>query len=388
MCSASIEGPRSCTKAELPEVIALVDEAMRQGTNQTILTDYPLVYRGENVSNVQILKVDGQVASVVPFIARPVMIEGCHFTVGIISPTATAPEHRRKGYGLHCLNRCIQLMEQAGIELSVLWTRVATFPFYEHGDYQAVRSQGFVYRCNKEDADLFADHGEEIVPCDAKSSSYLEEIRKLHEREICGVVRHPDEYSYLFALPQMETLIARRNGQPVAYLIVSKAINKPGLIEGGGNQRALETLVRYALSQLSPGEEVTAYSYHCATVLGNLAQDKLANRRRPADDNMMVRINDVPGFFARIAPWIEKRNLSSIRSFSIGLLDIGQTISFQFAAEGLRLSNRQLEPHFEMTRQELTSAVFGPHPQRPVTIPEPLAHISPFYFPLWILDRS
>ncbi len=388
MCSASIEGPKSCTKAELPGAIAVVDEALRPGTEQTMLTDYPLIYRDENLSNVQILKVDDQVVSVVPFIPRPVMIEGCHFTIGIISPTATAPDHRRKGYGLRCLNRCLKLMEQAGVELSVLWTDVETFPFYEHADYQALRSQGFVYQCRNQDADLFADHGEEIVLRDPNSRDYLEEIRTMHEQEISGVVREPDEYGYLFALPEMKTLIAQRDGRPVAYLLVSEAVNKPGLIEGGGDQRGLESLFRYTLSQLPPGEEVTAYSYHCATVLGDLLQEKLADRCRPIDDNMMVRINDVPGFLARIAPWIEQTNTGRTGAFSVGLTDTGQTISFEFSADGLRIADRQLEPHTELTRQELTSVVFGPHPQRPTTISGPLAALFPFYFPIWILDRS
>ena len=68
MSTPTIDGPQPCTKAELSEVIALVNEALRQGTDQTMLTDYPLVYRDENLPNVQILKVDGQVISVVPFL--------------------------------------------------------------------------------------------------------------------------------------------------------------------------------------------------------------------------------------------------------------------------------------------------------------------------------
>jgi len=247
MSYATIQGPQACTKADLPEVITLVDEAMRQGIDQTMLTDYPLVYRDENLPNIQVLKVDGEVVSVVPFIPRPIVTDGCRFAVGIISPTATAPAHRRKGYGLRCLNRCIQLMEQAEIELSVLWTRIETFPFYECSDYQAVRSQGFVYQCSHQDADLFANHSEEIVQRDPDTDEYLVEIQAMHEQEGCGVVRRPDEYSHLFALPNMKTLIAQRNDQPVGYLVVSQAVNKPGLIEGGYHNCHREKKSRHIL---------------------------------------------------------------------------------------------------------------------------------------------
>ena len=94
MSCATIQGPQACTIADLPEVITLVDEAMRQGTDQTMLTDYPPVYRDENLPNIQILNVDGEVVSVVPSTPRPVVMDGCRFTVGIISPTATGPADR------------------------------------------------------------------------------------------------------------------------------------------------------------------------------------------------------------------------------------------------------------------------------------------------------
>ena len=48
-------------------------------------------------------------------------------------------------------------MEQAQCQLSVLWTMVETFPFYQHGGYQAVRPQAKVYRCGAADAKSFAD---------------------------------------------------------------------------------------------------------------------------------------------------------------------------------------------------------------------------------------
>ena len=70
---------------------------MRQGMDQTMLTDYPLVYQESNHPNIRVIKVDGRTVSVVPFLLRTVDVEDVSFTIGIISPTATDPEHRHRG---------------------------------------------------------------------------------------------------------------------------------------------------------------------------------------------------------------------------------------------------------------------------------------------------
>src|SRR5260370_40250375 len=136
MYMPNIDGPRGCTKAELHEVIALVDKEMRQGTDQSMLTDYPLVYLDKNLENIRILKVDGEAAAEVPILPKIVVMEDFRFNIGNISPTATASQHRMKGYGLQCVNSCVQRMNQIGCELSVLWTGVPIFPFYEKAGFQ------------------------------------------------------------------------------------------------------------------------------------------------------------------------------------------------------------------------------------------------------------
>ena len=384
----NIDGPRGCTKAELPEMIALVDAAMRKGSDQSMLTDYPLVYLDKNLENNRVLRADGEMASVVPFIPRPIVIDGCRFTIGIISPTATAVHHRKKGYGLQCLHSCIEVMNQAGCELSVLWTLVTTFPFYESGEYQAVRSQGWIYRCGRKDAALFANHGEETVAYSPVSGRHLEAIQQMHERQIYGVLRTPEEYRILFALPKMRTLIARRKEAPVAYLVVSNAINKPGLIEAGGDEAALETLVNRALSELKGDQYFDAYDNLTETVLGKLLQRNMPERRQASTKSMMVRINNFPAFFHKIARWLEKKNAGASREFSLGLTGTNEVVGFRFTKVGLALTANRLKQHLEMSRQELTAAVFGAHPARPTTPPEITRDLFPLYFPIWILDHS
>jgi GNAT superfamily N-acetyltransferase len=381
-----IDGPRGCGRGEVTEVIALVDGEMRQGIDQSMLTDYPLVYMERNIENLRILKVDGELASVVPFIPRPVVLDDCRFTAGIISPTATAPHHRRQGYGARCLADCIARMTQIGCELSVLWTLPTTFPFYEQGDYQGVRSQGWTYPCGGADAAMFRNGGETVTRCVAADPRHIEAVRAMHERGLCGVRRSVAEYGVLLSLPKMETLLASRGAGPVAYLVVSRARHKPGLLEAGGEAAAVETLIHHALSELGEAS-LNGYADLTETVLGGVLEERLPGRRQPLTQGpMMVRLNQPRAFFQAIAPWLARQGAGRERAFSLG--DAGETISFRFSGEGLTLGTERLELHFDLSRRELASVLFGAHPTRPVETPNALRDLFPFYFPIGMLDHS
>ena len=361
---------------------------MREGSDQTMLADYPLVYLNSNLDNIRVFKSNGRVVSVVPFLPRPVTIDDCSFSIGIISPTATYPEHRRKGYGLGCLNSCIERMNQVGCELSVLWTQVATFPFYECGAFQAVSYQGWTYACRREDALLFQDNGEKIIQYDPATKLHLEDIGRIHRQNIFGVDRNLEEQKLLFGLPKMKTLIALKQNTPVGYLMISRASNKHGLIEAGGETSALETLVHRALSGLEPEESIEAYDNLTRTGLGAVLQSRISDRRLLYEKSMMIRINQPTSFLRRIGSWIEKRNAGVNREFSLYLTDAEEQISLRFTDAGLQLGRERLNNHLETTRRELTSWVFGPHPARPNPLPEAFSGLFPFYFPIWLLDQS
>ena len=383
-----IAGPQPCTKENIPGLIALVDSVMRAGSDQSMLTDYPLVYRENNLKNIHLIKADDQVVAEVPFIPRTVVQGDCRFRIGIISPTATHPEHRHKGYGLACLNGCLRQMELDGVDLSVLWTLIPTFPFYEHGGYQAVRTQMMMYRCCHDDAQLFPDHGHTVIAHESGPGGHLPEIQAMHEREACGVLRSQEEYAPLLSLPKIKTLVALEGGSAVAYLIVSEAVNKPGLIEAGGSTKGVETLVRRSLSEAPSDEEIRAYSHLTPSVLGGMLDRFMPERCEPWDDQQMIRINSVRGFLERIRPWLEQQWKPEQSSFSIEVNDADELISLDLREDELHLGERRLHSHVSLSRRQLTSVIFGEHLQRRVGIPAECRSLFPFYFPIWMLDHS
>jgi len=356
MPTLKIDGPRACTPAEVPEVIALVDAALgRHGTGQSLLTDYPLVYEEQNLANVRILKVDGELASVVPFVVWPVEGEGYRFTMAMISPTATAEVFRKRGYGRLCLEDCHRRMEAIGCELAILRTKVETFPFYESGEYQGVQSQAWLYRCTRADAKCFLSSGDDIQQPGALGPGQLGAIQAMHEREEVGTRRSRQRYAALFSLPRMKTLLAYRHGRPVAYLVVSRAINMPGLLEAGGDPAGVATLVHRALADWGETEVCLAHTDLTASVLGEVLDRGLPGRRQPTGENRMVRINQPKPFLEAIAPGRRPGAIETLRGLS---------------------------------RHQLVSAVFGAHPSYSPPPASGPTDSAPFYFPVSILNRS
>jgi len=348
----TIDGPRPAVPAELPEVIALVDGAMRAGTDQTLLTDYPLVYDAANLGNVRVLRADGDLVSVVPVLPREAVLGGRPIRVGIISPTATAPAHRHRGYGLRCLTSAIAAMADADCALSVLWTLVETFPFYEHAGFHPVPYQGDAITLAARDAEAFtAEPGIETAPLDPADGAALDVIRSMHDGEAGGegIRRDARETRALFALPRMRTVVARRAGVTAGYLVVSEAINKPGLIEAGGDPAAIATLLREVLVALPAGVTIEAPLLRAPTTLADVLERAVPGRRRVVTDGMMVRVNDVAGLLGRPAP-------------------------------------------VEMSPQDWAAALFGSHPARPrAAVDGPAGQLGlslPLTLPIPVLDRS
>ena len=130
-----MEGPRGAADddSEAPtQVIGLVDAAMRRGSDQTLRTGLSACLRVEpTCPNVQVVMVDGRAVATSPVLpsgsrARLPLRGGDH-----LADRDGSGLHQHRGFGSSLRSGCIDRMEADGVEVSVLWTLVATFPFYE-----------------------------------------------------------------------------------------------------------------------------------------------------------------------------------------------------------------------------------------------------------------
>lgn len=389
---AAVDGPRACRSDEVTGMIALADSVMRQGSAQSFLTDYPLVYASENLPNVQIIKVDDTVVSVVPFISKQIAYAGTRFRIGIISPTATHPEHRRLGYAGRCLDTSIAEMETAGIELSVLWTLPATFPFYEMAGFQAVPSQMDWAHCTRDDATVFQSGGHTVVAFDTGDQNQLNAIANLHDTSPCGVVRSGRDTQALFSLPKTVTYLAYDDaGKICAYLLHCDGTHKPGILEAEGTPDAVESLVHHVFIA-SEASNTTVYLTKSDSTLSTLFRQRLAFRVQPMEAGpMMIRINNPDRFLKAIDPWLEAQSRDGKYSFSLEIEETRQVVGFDRdpdRSEPLKLTSDRAADHHVITRRELTSLLFGSREENMSELASLLKLKNPFFFPIPMLDHS
>ena len=393
-----IDGPRACRASEFEEVIALINQVFRAGTDQDIRTDYPLVFNHSKTEYMRILKVDGAVVAHVPVWLREAVVGDDRLRIGIISPTVTHPDYRRRGYATRCLRDCIRIMEEEGVPVSVLWTLEATFPFYQQSGWEAVASQGSLYRLRPEEHTLFENGPFEVVQYDPRNADSFNAMMTVHDAEPHRVARTSEEYRALFSLPQTTTFLAINEGETVAYLMFGEGVNKPGLIEGGGDMAGLETLVRHVLLKREAEPEIQVLLPLIPSNLGQLIEEKKPRSGRPIEEAkgvgyQMMRVNSLERLLRQIENHIRSKSAGLHGEVCLVCRETDEAVTLKFNDGDVELSTEQSTEPVVLTRQQLTQLIFGAHPAaNPIECSgvtgEILQTIFPFYVPIWELDHS
>ena len=392
-----MDGPRACEESEFKEVISLINREFRNGTDQDMRTDYPLVFNPSRTEYMRIVKVDCKVVAHVPVAPREVVASDDRFTIGIISSTVTHPDYRRRGYATLCLRDCIRIMEDKGWPVSVLWTVVPTFPFYQHSDYEAVASQGWMYRLGPDEYKLFEANPFKVIRYDPAKAHHTAAIMRIHDAEPYRISRSRQDYQTLLSLPRINTDLAMQGRDIVAYLMLGEGANKPGLIEGGGSVEALEALVRYVLRERSSDREIQVLVPLTPTSLGQLLEHKMPGGKRPIEEangvgHQMMRVNSLQKLVWRLKNHLRRKSTGLDGDVRLVCKETGEGITIEFRDGDVHFSAQQTPEQVVLTRRELARLIFGTHPTaEPLkchgTAGEILETVFPYYFPIWELDH-
>ena len=393
-----IDGPRACQASEFEEVIALINQVFRAGTKQDIRTDYPLVFNHSKLEYMRILKVAGKVVAHVPVWLREAVVGDDRLRIGIISPTVTHPDYRRRGYATLCLRDCIRIMEDESVPVSVLWTLEATFPFYQQSGWEAVGAQGWLYQLRPEEHLLFESGPFDVVQYDPKNSDSFNAMMKIHDAEPHRIGRTIEEYRALFSLPQTTTFLAINGEKRVAYLMVGEGVNKPGLIEGGGDIAGLETLVRHILLERSTESEIQVLLPLVPSNLGQLIEEKKPGSGRPIEEAkgvgyQMMRVNSLEKLLRQIEHHLRSKSAELRGDVCLVCRETDEAMTLKFRHGDVDLSTERSAEAVMLTRRQLAQLIFGAHPTaNPIKCSgvtgDILQTIFPFYVPIWELDRS
>ena len=393
-----VDGPRACRASEFEEVIALINQVFRAGTDQDIRTDYPLVFNHSKMEYMRILKVDGAVVAHVPVWLREAVAGDDRLRIGIISPTVTHPDYRRRGYATLCLRDCIRIMEEACVPVSVLWTLEATFPFYQQSGWEAVGSQGYFYQLRPDDYVLFKSGPFDVVQYDRRNLHSLNAMMEIHNAEPHRIARTSEEYRALFSLAKTTTFLAMRDEEVAAYLIFGEGVNKPGLIEGGGDIQGLETLVKHILVERKADSEIQVLLPLVPSDLGRLIEERKPRCGRPIEEAkgvgyQMMRVNSLEKLLRQIVDHLRGRSAGVHGEVCLVCRETEEAVTLKFHDGEVDFSTERLAEAVVLSRRELTQLIFGAHPTaQPVecsgTTGEILQTIFPFYVPIWELDHS
>ena len=393
-----IDGPRGCRASEFEEVIALINQVFRAGIDQDIRTDYPLVFNHSKMEYMRILKLDEVVVAHVPVWLREAVVGDDRLGIGIISPTVTHPDYRRRGYATLCLQDCIRIMEAEDCPLSVLWTLEATFPFYQQSGWEAVGSQGWLYRLRPEEHVLFESGPFDVVQYDPANPAPLQGMMKFHDTEPHRIARSSAEYHALFSLPKTTTFLAMNGEEMVAYLMFGEGVNKPGLLEGGGDIAGLETLVKHVLLEREVDSEIQVLLPLIPSSLGQLIEEKKPRTGRPIEEAkgvgyQMMRVNSLEKLLRQIEHHLRSKSAGLHGDICFVCRETAEAVTLKFRDGDVDLSTERSAEPIILTRRQLTQLIFGPHPAaEPVECSgrtgEILETIFPFYVPIWELDHS
>lgn len=391
-----MDGPRACRADEFDEAIALVNRVFRPGSDQDILTDYPLVFNQAGLKYMRIVRVDDRIVAHVPVAPREVRVGGDGFTAAVISPTLSHPDYRHRGYATTCLRDCVRIMEESGWPVSVLWTQVQTFPFYQNSGWEAMSSQGYGYGLVHGDVSRFDRGSFDVVPYDRTNRAQLEAIGRLHDAETHRILRTRQELAALLSLPKIHVLLAVQEDVVAGYLVVGEAMNKRGLLEGGGTLGAIGVLVRDELSRLGHGQKLQVQSPLSPSPLGRLMEstmgvDKITIEEAALAGYQMIRINSLEGLLRGMKEHLRARSRGVRATVGLECSDSGEAVTISLDDGDVGIATARSEDSLSLSRRQLAALIFGRHTSvEPPPVPggTVLDRLFPFYFPVPALDRS
>ena len=393
-----MDGPRACELSDVESSIELINKTFREETGQDIRTDYPLVYDSSMLEFRRIIKIDNKVVAHVPIAPRLILRDGDQIMSGLISATVTHPDYRKQGLGTLCLEDCVRIMHQRNWPISILWTLEPTFPFYQNSDWEAVGSQGFVYKLTEQDSMLFNKNSYlKIIEYDKDNNDHLDGIMRIHDAEPIRISRSITDYQILFDLPKSKTILAFDDSNLIAYLTFGWSTNKPGIIESGGLTEGIESLIKYFLENEMRDKNTQALVPLHKTTMGELLNSKKTKDCLPIEKAQgmgyqMNRINNMEVLLKSMYKYFQIKSINLNTSFSISLKDTNETVGISLNKGKVEISNHKQPRHINLSRRNLTQLIFGTHHkiseiEIDLDLKKIFDSIFPYRFTIWPLDK-
>ena len=257
--------------AELAELLNGIFRLPRGIADQSMLTDFPLVFPPSNFRNSRVIVRDDRLVSHAAMWPRDLIVadnasdQPDALKAAVIVAVATLPEHRMQGHAADLMRDLQQTLHDEEYDLGILWTGVPDF--YRKLGWETVTPPGSMATIDPTRLKARPAHSYEVAPYDP--ARHLDGVMRLHERERVRFARSRHDYQNLLSLPKVPVSVAMQNSQVAAYLVHGQAVNKRGFTEYGGELPGITALICHAMQG---DAEPTAIPLHLFPVRPDLAQ--------------------------------------------------------------------------------------------------------------------
>ena len=263
---------RPTREEDLPFLADLLDGIFRRSRgiiDQSMLTDFPLVFAPANWRNGRVVYQDDRLVAHAALWRREAVIHGQRLVIGVLVSVATHPDYRHRGYAAEAVMSLQAQMALEEYDLGLLWTGVPDF--YRKLNWEPVERRGTTITLEparlapERPADVAQSRGsirsmpQPCTKCTSANPSGSYDRRK--NRAPCSTCRRSTRGWRLAP------------GQVVGYLVHATGCNKRGLIEYGGELDAIVTLACHVTRRQAAGTELPLLAYHVRPDLIDWAEE-------------------------------------------------------------------------------------------------------------------
>lgn len=251
---------RTTREEDLPFLADLLDGIFRRSRgimDQSMLTDFPLVFAPANWRNGRVVYQDDRLVAHAALWRREAVIHGERLVIGVLVSVATHPDYRQRGYAAEAVMSLQAQMVEEEYDLGLLWTGVPDF--YRKLNWEPVERLGTTIALQPA---RLAQEWPADVAIARFDPQHATAVYEMHERESIRFLRSPQESRTLLDLPKIDTWIATRAGHVVGYLVHATGCNKRGLIEYGGELDAIVALACHVTRRQPASTELSLLAYH------------------------------------------------------------------------------------------------------------------------------
>ncbi|MBX7230915.1 MAG: GNAT family N-acetyltransferase [Bdellovibrionales bacterium] len=241
-----MDGPRAPHAVEFPEVLNFFNRQLRPESQWTVDEEYPLVLSPQKLSNVRIIKQNGQYLSGAVIKCFPVKTVAGLFKVAGLGNVVTDPAHREQGLSRSVINDLLETAQFAACDFAILWSDL--HDFYRKLGFELAGTEVCLRLENEWES-----------PSNLKfiESSHVspEAINRIYNQHTCGAIRTAEDIRKSLKIPNAKVYTAwDQNSNLQAYAIEGKGADLNACIHewGGAVSRLIPLLAFIRKSQQRP----------------------------------------------------------------------------------------------------------------------------------------